>query len=138
MKEVRYQLLFEGKVSPEDDLGSRMRIETRASFGPGLDPVFTTGAPQAVLEAVVEPDQFGRFTEEGRIVFGGGTVSFLNEGEGLIGECPDPSLQYGYVVRRIESGTGAFEGATGYIVSAFTVGENAMLRDSQSAVIFLV
>ncbi|KAB7739963.1 hypothetical protein F2P47_10695 [Parvibaculum sedimenti] len=137
MKEVRYQLLFEGKVTPEDEMGSRMRIETRASFGAGLDPVFTTGAPQAVLEAVVEPDQYGHFTEQGQIVFGGGTVNFVNEGEGLIGECPDPSQQYGYVIRRIVSGTGAFEGATGYMVSAFTVGENAMLRDSQSAVIFL-
>lgn len=137
MKEVRYQLLFEGKVTPEDDMGMRMRIETRASFGAGLDPVFTTGAPQAVLEAVVEPDQYGRFVEEGQIVFGGGTVHFVNEGEGLISESPDPSLQYGFIVRRIVSGTGAFEGATGYMVSAFTVGENAMLRDNQSAVIFL-
>ncbi|HUD52411.1 hypothetical protein, partial [Parvibaculum sp.] len=106
-------------------------------FGPGLDAVFTTGAPQAVFESVVEPDQFGRFSEQGQIVFGGGTVNFVNEGEGAIGESPDTSLQVGHVVRRIESGTGAFEGATGFIVSAFTVGENAMLRDSQSAVIFL-
>ncbi len=137
MKEIRYQLLFEGKVSPEDDMGTRMRVETRASFGPGLDPVLSTGAPAAVLEAIVEPDEFGRFTEHGEIVFGGGTLAYASDGEGTIGESADPSLQYGHVVRRIEGGTGAFEGATGTIVSVFTVGENAMMRDSQSAVIFL-
>lgn len=137
MREIRYQLLFEGKVSPEDEMGTRMRVDTRASFGAGVDPLFSTGAPQAVLEAVVEPDEFGRFVEQGQIVFGGGTLLYASEGEGLIGESPDSSLQIGHVVRRIESGSGAFEGATGFVVSVFTVGENALLRDSQSAVIFL-
>lgn len=137
MREVRYQLLFEGKVSPEDEMGTRMRVETRASFGPGTDPVFATGAPVAVLDAIVEPDDFGGFRETGEIVFGGGTLVYASEGDGSIGDSADPKLQRGHVVRRIESGTGAFEGATGTIVSVFTVGEDAMMRDSQSAVIFL-
>lgn len=137
MREVRYQLLFEGKVSPEDEMGSRMRVETRAAFGASTDPVFSTGAPVAVLEGIVEPDEFGGFREEGRIVFGGGTLTYSSMGDGQIGDSADPKLQIGHVIRRIESGTGAFEGATGTIVSAFTVGEDAMMRDSQSAVIFL-
>lgn len=137
MREVRYHLTFEGKVSPEDEMGSVMRVETRASFGAGVDPVFSTGAPQAVLTARVEPDEFGGFAENGEIVFGGGTLVYVNDGEGKIGDSADAKLQQGHVVRRIESGTGAFEGASGFIVSAFTVGEDAMMRDSQSAVIFL-
>jgi hypothetical protein len=137
MKEIRYQLIFEGKVSPEDDLGAIMRVETRARFGADVDPLFSTGAPQAVLDARVEPDEFGGFREEGSIVFGGGTLVYASDGEGRIGDSADPTVQQGHVVRRIESGTGAFEGATGTIVSAFTVNENAMMRDSQSAVIFI-
>lgn len=137
MREIRYQLLFEGKVSPEDEMGSVMRVETRANFGAGVDPLFSTGAPQAVLTARVQPDDFGGFTENGEIVFGGGTLVYVSEGEGRIGDSADPIVQQGHIVRRIESGTGAFEGASGVIVSAFTVREDAMMRDSQSAVIFI-
>jgi hypothetical protein len=137
MREVRYHLIFEGKVSPDDDMGSRMRVEARASFGTGVDPVFSTGAPQAVLDAIVEPDEFGHFTERGEIVFGGGTLIYVSDGEGSIGDCADPVLQQGHVAFKIESGTGAFEGASGTIVSVFTVNENTQVRDSQSAVVFL-
>ncbi|WP_424468699.1 hypothetical protein [Parvibaculum sp.] len=137
MREVRYQLTFEGKVSPEDEMGSVMRVETRASFGAGVDPVFATGAPQAVVHAMVEPDDFGGFRESGEIIFGGGTLTYVSDGEGKIGESADPTLQQGHVVRRIEGGSGAFEGASGVIVSVFTVSEDAQMRDSQSAVIFL-
>jgi len=137
MRQVRYQLTFEGKVSPEDDMGSVMRVETRASFGAGTDGIFSAGAPQAVLTANVEPDNFGGFRQTGEIVFGGGTLVIASDGEGQIGDSADPTLQQGAVLFRIESGTGAFAGATGMIVSVFTVGEDAMMRDSQSAVIFL-
>lgn len=140
MREIRYQLLFEGKVRPEDEMGMRMSIETRAPIDTSrreIDPLFAAGAAEALFESVAAPDQYGRFSEEGRFIFGGGTLSFESEGEGAIGETPDPSLQHGYVVRRIISGTGVFEGAAGYAVSAFTVNEDATMRDSQSAVIFL-
>lgn len=137
MREVRYQLEFEGKVSPEDDMGTVMRVETRARFGANVDPVFSTGAPQAVLTASVQPDEFGGFTESGEIVFGGGTLVYASEGEGKIGDSAESAVQQGHVVRRVESGTGAFAGASGFIVSVFTVREDALMRDSQSAVIFL-
>ncbi len=137
MREVRYQLTFEGKVSPEDEMGSVMRVEARASFGAGVDEVFSTGAPQAVFTSRVEPDEYGGFRESGEIVFGGGTLVFASEGEGRIGDSADPTMQLGAAVWRIESGTGAFAEASGTIVSVFTVNENAQIRDSQSAVILL-
>ena len=137
MREARYQLLFEGKVSPEDEMGSLMRVETRASFSLLTDDIFSTGAPQAVLNAIVEPDTFGGFRQSGEIVFGGGTLIFASESEGQIGDSADPLLQQGSVLFRIENGTGAFEGASGTIASVFTVSENAEMRDSQCAVIFL-
>ena len=137
MRQVRYQLTFEGKVSPEDDMGSVMRVDTRASFGAGTDEIFSAGAPQAVLSANVETDNYGGFRQSGEIVFGGGTLIIVSDGEGQISDSADPELQQGAVLFRVESGTGAFAGATGMIVSVFTVGEDAMMRDSQSAVIFL-
>ncbi|MFZ3035152.1 MAG: hypothetical protein WA138_14205 [Parvibaculum sp.] len=137
MREVRYQLVFDGKVSPEDEMGSVMRLETRASFAPDTHAVFSTGAPMAVLTAAVEPDDFGGFRETGEIVFGGGSLSFTTEGEGRIGDSAIPTHQLGSVLLCIESGTGAFAGATGTVASVFTVSENAEMRDSQSAVIFL-
>ena len=137
MKEVRYQLVFDGKVSPEDEMGTVMRVETRAHFAPQTDALFTTGAHQAVLTANVEPDDFGGFRETGEIVFGGGTLSFVTDGEGRIGDSAISTHQLGSALLRIEGGTGTFAGATGTIASVFTVSENAEMRDSQSAVIFL-
>ena len=110
MREVRYQLVFDGKVSPEDEMGSVMRLETRASFAPDTHAVFSTGAPMAVLTAAVEPDDFGGFRETGEIVFGGGSLSFTTEGEGRIGDSAIPTHQLGSVLLCIESGTGAFAG----------------------------
>lgn len=137
MRELRYQLTFDGKVSPEDEMGTVMRVETRASFATGTDPLFTTGAPQAVLTAAVEPDDFGGFRETGEIIFGGGTINFTTEGEGRIADSAISTHQLGSALLRIEGGTGAFAGASGTIASVFTVSENAEMRDSQSAVIFL-
>lgn len=137
MREVRYQLIFEGKVTPEDEMGTVMRVEARAAFGPNVDDVFSIGAPQAVFTSSVEPNEHGGFHESGEIVFGGGTLVFASEGEGHIGDSADPTLQLGAAIWRIESGTGAFAQASGTITSVFTVSENAQIRDSQSAVIFL-
>jgi hypothetical protein len=137
MSEVRYQLLFEGKASPEDEMGTVMRVEARAPLDTRIDPIFSEGAPQAILTATVEPDEYGGFRESGEIVFGGGTLRYSTEGEGRLGDSPDPTLQQGGVIFHIEGGTGAFEGASGNIASVFTVSENAEVRDSQSAVIFL-
>ena len=137
MREVRYQLIFEGKVSTEDEMGTIMRVEARATFGPNMDDVFSLGAPQAVLTSSVEPNDHGGFHESGEIVFGGGTLVFVSDGEGHIGDCADPTRQQGAAIWRIENGTGAFAGASGTITSVFTVSEDAQIRDSQSAVIFL-
>jgi hypothetical protein len=40
-------------------------------------------------------------------------------------------------VFQVTGGTGGFAGASGFIVSAFTVNEDAQVRESQSAVLFL-
>lgn len=137
-REIRYQLVFEGKASPDDDMGTRMNVEGEAILQPGMvDADVAAGAATARTVAMVENDEFGGFSETGTIIFGGGSLSYASTGEGHLGESPDPKTQLGHVTFRIESGTGIFTGATGFITSAFTVDEDARVRDSQSAVIFV-
>ena len=136
MPELRYQMTFEGKVSPEDEMGRQMRIESAAIIPAGLDPALTQGGRSAVLAALVDTDDYGGFTETGEIAFAAGTIRYSTRGEGFIEETVEEETQQGCVIRQVEGGSGIFENATGYIVSTFTVGEDATIRDSQSAVIF--
>jgi hypothetical protein len=135
MPELRYQLAFEGTVSPEDEMGARMVIEASAPVSSACDPALAQGAP-ATIKAVVEVDDYGGFTETGEISFSVGTIRYQSRGEGFIEATIEDDKQQGCVIRAVQGGSGIFEGASGYIVSTFTVGENAIIRDNQSAVIF--
>ncbi|WP_421860981.1 hypothetical protein [Parvibaculum sp.] len=137
-REIRFQLIFEGKASPEDEMGRRMNVETEAILQPGaIEAQVAGGAATAKCNAVVENDDYGGFSETGEITFGGGSLFYASTGDGSLGETPDPAVQLGHVTFRVERGTGIFMGASGYIVSAFTVNEDARVRDSQSAVVFV-
>jgi len=137
MPELRYQLTFEGTVSPEDEMGSRMNILSVAAIPPGLDAALTQGGRSATLSATVETDDYGGFTETGEISFGAGAIRYSTRGEGFIEDTEEEDIQQGCVIRQVEGGSGIFENATGYIVSTFTVSEDAVIRDSQSAVVFV-
>lgn len=137
MRELRYQLIFEGKAAPDDAMGESMSLEARAGFPPGLDSVFTTGVPEAVMTSRIENDEDGEsFRESGEILFGGGTLRFETQGYGRIGPSALPDRQCGVVTWRVTGGSGAFEDASGFIQSVFTVSEDATVVDSQSAVLF--
>ncbi|MEX0838066.1 MAG: hypothetical protein WD034_00925 [Parvibaculum sp.] len=136
MPELRYQLTFEGKVAPDDDMGAQMTIEATAPIPAGVDDVLRQNGSSASMSATVETDEYGGFTETGEIRFGAGVIRYVSRGEGFIEETEEPDIQQGCVIRRIDGGSGIFEGATGYIASTFTVDEDARYRDSQSAVIF--
>ena len=118
-------------------MGERMTIEATAPLGAWLDPLFTEGAAAAQFSSVVENDIDGSFTEAGTISFGTGQLSFVTEGSGQLVPSVDAAVQHGTVIWRIEGGTGAFEQATGFITSNFTVSEDAAVMDTQSGVIFL-
>ena len=136
-REIRYQLTFEGKAAPDDDMGTRMNVEVETILQPGsVEADIAGGSATARSIAVVENNEYGGFSESGRIDFGGGSVFYASTGEGYLAPSPDPAIQAGHVVFKVERGTGIFEGATGFITSAFTVGETGAVRDSQSAVIF--
>ncbi len=136
MPELRYQLTFTGKVAPEDEMGTRLAIEATAPIPAGVDDVLRQNGSSASMSATVETDEYGGFTETGEIRFGAGTILYSTRGEGFIEDTVEPDIQQGCVIRRIDGGSGIFEDATGYIVSTFTVDEDANFRDSQSAVIF--
>ena len=136
MPELRYQLTFEGTVAPEDEMGERMVISSIAPIPAALNPVLAQSGHSAALNAVVETDEYGGFTETGEISFGAGTIQYVTRGEGFIEYTEEDDIQQGCVIRRVEGGSGIFENASGYIVSTFTVSTDAVIRDSQSAVIF--
>lgn len=136
MPELRYQLTFAGKVAPDDDMGTQMTIEATAPIPAGVDDVLRQNGSSASMSATVETDEYGGFTETGEIRFGAGTIRYVSRSEGFIEETEEADIQQGCVIRRIDGGSGIFEGATGYIASTFTVDEDANFRDSQSAVVF--
>ena len=118
-------------------MGEHMTIEATAPLGVWLDPLFTEGAAAAQFSSVVENEMDGSFTQAGAVSFGTGQLSFVTEGSGQLVPSVDPAVQHGTAVWRIEGGTGAFEKATGFITSNFTVSEDAAVTDTQAGVIFL-
>ncbi len=138
MREIRYQLLFEGRVTPDDEMGVSMSLEARARFTGTAEAVFAEGAPQAVYKAQVENAPDGSFSINGTLLFGGGTLTVEGEESRLLIEVPGEPVHLATFSLRITAGSGAFAGAKGRIASVFTVGEDGSFRDSQSGVVFLV
>ncbi len=92
-REIRYQLIFEGKASPEDDMGTRMNVEVEAILQPGtVEADVAGGAATPRSVAVVENDEYGGFSESGEIAFGGGSLSYVSTGAPQLGPSPDLSL----------------------------------------------
>ena len=79
-----------------------------------------------------------RFDEVGTISFGSGnTLRFRSATAGTLGSSPDPSLRHGTAEWEVDGGAGAFEGATGRIVSNFLLSDTGDLTDHQLGVVFL-
>ncbi|PCJ69309.1 MAG: hypothetical protein COA62_11865 [Rhodobiaceae bacterium] len=137
MSTYRYNLRFEGKVSPQDEMGENMGIEATATLGLGSDPAI--GAPGASVQfnALVTNDMDGSFTIHGEVVLAGGTLALTSAGSGTMKETPDPTLQQGTLTCQVESGTGSFSGASGTVTLNFTVGEDARFTDLQTGLVFV-
>ncbi len=79
-----------------------------------------------------------RFEEVGTISFGNGNaLRFRSAGEGVLGPSADPGLRHGAASWVVDGGAGAFEGATGRIVSNFLISDTGDLTDHQLGVLFL-
>ena len=80
----------------------------------------------------------GRFEEVGTISFGNGNaLRFRSAGEGTLAPSAEPGLRHGAVSWVVDGGAGAFEGASGRIVSNFLISDTGDLTDNQLGVLFL-
>ena len=137
MRELRFCLSLTGTARPEDELGAQMRVEAAGVLDPASEFAVLAGGPEVVFDSLVENEADGVFSESGTLRFANGTISFITENAGNIDDCAEPTLQHGRVVWAVEGGTGAFDGASGYILSNFTVSELAEVRDLQAGIVFL-
>jgi hypothetical protein len=140
MNVYRYHLQFEGKVSPQDDMGEQMGIEAEAKVGPevdgGFDPAIGTDGSIAKFDCLVSNDMDGTFTLQGEVTLAGGTLSITTSRASSLEESPAPTIQRGTAECQIDSGTGTFKGAVGTITLNFTVDEDARFTDLQTGLIF--
>jgi hypothetical protein len=137
MNLYRYSLIFEGKVSPQDEMGENMGIEATATLGAGLDPAIGVEGGVAQLNALVTNDTDGSFTLQGEVVLAGGTLTLVAAQSATMEETPDPALQHGTTTCLVEGGTGVFKGASGTVMLNFTVGEDARFTDLQTGLVFV-
>lgn len=136
MSVYRYHLQFEGKVSPQDEMGEQMGIEAEATITSGFDAAIGAEGGTAKFDCLVMNDMDGSFTLQGEITLAGGTLALSTYRPSSLEESPDPTIQRGTAECRIDSGTGSFAGASGTITLNFTVDEDARFTDLQTGVIF--
>lgn len=132
----RYHLQFDGKVSPQDDMGEQMGIEAEAKIGPGFDAAIGEANSIGRFEALVMNDMDGSFTLQGEVTLAGGTLAVSTTRPSSLEESPDPTIQRGTAECRIDSGTGSFSGASGTVTLNFTVDEDARFTDLQTGLVF--
>jgi hypothetical protein len=112
-------------ITEIDDDGVHARLERR------------DGA-EAHLECRLTFLDDNRFEEVGTISFGNGhALRFRSAGEGVLGDCAEPGFRHGAAAWQIDGGAGAFEGASGRIVSNFLLSDTGDLTDHQLGLLFL-
>ncbi|HEY3064851.1 MAG TPA: hypothetical protein VGL09_03620 [Methylomirabilota bacterium] len=93
---------------------------------------------RAILESAVERFPDGTFVEDGTITYGGaGAVTFVTVGRGTVRPAPIAGWTSGVVMWTVTGGAGAFEGATGFITSNFTVSVAGEVIDHHVARLYL-
>jgi hypothetical protein len=108
----------------------------------GRDGVHGSFEPVAGDEALLECRltflDDTRFEEVGTISFGNGNaLRFRSVEAGTLVGSPDPGLCQGTATWEVDGGAGAFERATGRIVSNSLVSETGELTDNQLGVLFV-
>lgn len=106
--------------------------------GVASDRVTKGDGAEAVFRSTVTMTSDTEFDETGAIDYGhGNTVTFSTLGRGHIAPSSIEGVQSGAVAWKIESGTGAYANASGYITSNFTLHSDGVVVDHQFAVIFV-
>jgi hypothetical protein len=146
MQSVTFALQFTGQASPVAPAAGVLKAAMSAPSAVIRSEIGAKGVRGgwdkisggvARFESVVTVVGEGRFIESGEIKYGdGASVSFVTKGEGAIGKNPH-GVMTGAVVWAITGGTGAFDGASGYITSNFIVSDKGEVTDNQMALIYL-
>jgi hypothetical protein len=147
LHQIIYAMQFKGTGVPVEDAPGVLRAATAAPSMTISSTVGSGGVTGVIQEDTGESARFESevrmtgdttFVEDGVITFGEGThqLRFSTVGQGYLGPSVIEGLSSGAVIWQIDSGEGAFAGATGYITSNFTVSADGEVTDNQFGVIF--
>ena len=147
MKQVIYAMQFKGSAMPKPGLSGVITASSRApscTLGSVVGPaglrgtLLSAAGGEALFESEVTVTDETSFKEAGTIRFGDSNHSlrFSTIGQGFLGHSPDPTLQHGSVMWRVDGGEGQFAGASGIITSNFTLSTTGEVTDNHFGVIF--
>jgi hypothetical protein len=148
MKQLIYVMQFKGTAAPKSGVSGVIQAATRAPSLSLSSVVSSAGMTTKLMPSEGEGASFesevtltgeASFKESGTIRFGDSNhrLRFSTIGEGFLGKSPDPALQHGSVMWRIEGGEGQFAGASGIITSNFTLSSTGEVTDNHFGVIFV-
>ncbi len=145
MRPVLYSLQFRGHAKPRTAAGLWLDLTAPSSAF-----VTTVGAHgvrcrfedapggEAFLRSELRFVGGSSFEDVGTVEFGhGNRLRFQSVGGGHLTNCPDPHLQHGAVVRRVEWGEGQFEGSEGLITSTFFISDFGEVTENHLGLVFV-
>ncbi len=147
MKTHAFALCFKGSgTAPKGDpLTAQVESRTQGTMlttafrpdGVASDRINKGDGSEAVFRSTVTMKTDSTFDETGTIDYGhGNTITFSTVGEGQMSPSAMAGVHHGTVTWKVESGTGCYASATGYITSNFTLHSDGVVIDHQFAVLF--
>jgi hypothetical protein len=148
MKQVLYAMQFKGDAVPKAGASGVIAASTRATsctLSSLVNPDGVKGVLRSMegghasFESEVTLTGETSFQEVGTIRFGDEDhcLRFSTIRQGFIDKSPDPSLQHGSVMWRVDGGEGQFAGASGIITSNFTLSATGEVIDNHFGAIFV-
>ncbi|WP_395670717.1 hypothetical protein [Phenylobacterium sp.] len=117
---VRFQSIMTGEFPRRQD-GVAFKPAGRVLLPAGSDPILGSEPAPYITEIHSNSDGKGGFTDTGSIRFAGGELRFTAVYPTRNIETPLPGMRTTAMVEKVTGGTGAFEGASGYIMQFSTI-----------------
>jgi hypothetical protein len=117
---VRFHSILTGEFPRRQD-NVAFKPAGRVLLAPGSDPILGEGPAPYITEIHSNSDGKGGFTDTGSIRFSGGEVRFTAVFPTRNIETPLPGMRTTAMVEKVTGGTGAFDGASGYIMQFSTI-----------------
>lgn len=148
MKQVTYAMQFKGTAVQKPGVPSVIAASSRATscslssiVGPQgvASTLISAQGGEALFESEVTVTGATSFMENGTVRFGDSNhcLRFSTIGQGFLGQSPDPTIQHGSVMWRVDGGEGQFADATGIITSNFTLSAAGEVIDTHFGLIFV-